>query len=117
MTMGLYDQFWDVVLNHNQAATSKMVSFTTAAPSNATTSTINETVPNTSANTTSLNMLVCSEGFYFDENGTDVCRPRCGEFLHEPLAVIISEVTATCVGLISSVTLIVLALTLQRDTL
>ena len=62
-------------------------------------------------------LLVCSEGFFFDENVTNLCRPVCGEFNPTPYGVEILEKISVCIGFLASVILIVLALTVQKKTL
>lgn len=78
---------------------------------------INQTTLNSSERNTSNGNLVCSEDFFFDENRTGLCRPECGKFQQQSLAVQIIETLAICVGAISSIVLVVLTLTLHRDTM
>lgn len=61
-------------------------------------------------------LMECSEGFYYD-NGTGLCRPECGMFGKISNGLAILERVAIFIGLIASVTMFVLALTLQRNTL
>ena len=69
-------------------------------------------------NETSLDgQLVCSEGFYFDENGTNLCRPTCGEFFPASLSAQIIQRTALAISFITSVLMFILALTVQREVL
>ena len=69
-------------------------------------------------NETSLDgQLVCSEGFYFDENGTNLCRPTCGEFFAPSLSAQIIQRTAVTISFITSVLMFILALTVQREVL
>ena len=61
--------------------------------------------------------LNCSEAFFFDENVTNRCRPICGEFSTIPLGALIIERGALVIGFIAAATVLVLAVTVQRDTL
>ena len=61
--------------------------------------------------------LVCSEGFFFDENATQLCRPICGEFNRLPLSVQIVEQMCVCICFIGSIMLFIMALTVQRESL
>ncbi len=61
--------------------------------------------------------FVCSEGFFYDQNGTGFCRPKCGEFGYKQLGIVIPERIAMCISLIASVIVFILALTYQRSTL
>ena len=61
--------------------------------------------------------LVCSEGFFYDQNGTGLCRPECGQFEHASSGLVILERVSICIGLTVSVVMFFLALTLQRKTL
>lgn len=61
----------------------------------------------------------CSDGFYLDDgqNGTNTCRPDCGQFLKKPFVRQFFENTAICVSIIASITVFVLAVTVQRKTM
>ena len=61
--------------------------------------------------------LMCSEGFYYDQNGTGFCRPKCGIFGYKKLGIVIPERIALCISLIASVIMFILALTYQKSTL
>ena len=63
------------------------------------------------------NLPTCSDGFYHDENGTGLCRPLCGEYNPKPLVFKVVDFFAACVGITSSVTIFVLAFTIQRESL
>ena len=55
----------------------------------------------------------CSEGF----NGTDVCRPVCGEANSRSFAAQIIEIVSASLGLIACVGMVLYALTVQRHSL
>jgi hypothetical protein len=59
----------------------------------------------------------CSDGFFLDKNATNLCRPLCGEFRRTRFGVQVLENTAICVCLVASVIMLILALTVQRDSL
>ena len=59
----------------------------------------------------------CSEWFYFDENGTEFCRPICGEISPKSLGLQIVEKAAVCMGFVACVIMFILALTVQRKSL
>ena len=71
---------------------------------------------NQSYSNTTPNRLECSDGFYFDENGSRLCLPACGEWDPFPF-VTYSILVSTIVCLVSSMVMIGLALTVQRDKL
>lgn len=60
---------------------------------------------------------MCSEGFFFDKNVTNLCRPICGEFNPLVHAAVIFEIASLFVASIASVVVIVLALTARRKTM
>ena len=60
--------------------------------------------------------LVCGEGFFFDENGTDSCRPTCGEFNPLPYSIVVTLRLFIAVCLAASVIMFVLVV-IQRKTL
>ena len=62
-------------------------------------------------------ILECAEGFFFDENRTELCRPTCGEFGTTPLSVQIVEDVCACICFIASIIVFIMALTVQRDSL
>ena len=62
-------------------------------------------------------ILECAEGFFFDENRTELCRPTCGEFGTTPLSVQIVEDVCVCICFIASIIVFIMALTVQRDSL
>lgn len=59
----------------------------------------------------------CSEGFFFDENGTRLCRPICGEINPKHIALQVLENASVCACFVASVLMFALALTVQRDSL
>lgn len=59
----------------------------------------------------------CSEEFFFDENVTNICRPICGELNPVPLGVQILYKISVVIGSIAAVTVIILALAVQREKL
>ena len=61
--------------------------------------------------------LKCSKEFFFDENVTNLCRPTCGEFHQTKIGIQALENTTVCICFMASVTMFILALTLQRNTL
>ncbi len=61
--------------------------------------------------------LACSEGFYYDQNGTGLCRPECGQFERAKYGLVILERVTVCVGIVVAIAMCILALTLQRNTL
>ena len=63
------------------------------------------------------NQFICSEGFFFDENETRLCRPICGEINPKHIGLQVLENVAICVCFIASVLMFILALTVQRDSL
>ena len=65
-------------------------------------------------NTSSLD---CSDEFFYDENGTGLCRPLCGRLNQKPLGTKILRPVSACVGIISAVIVFILALTVQRESL
>ena len=71
----------------------------------------------TSINETNELLVSCSEGFFYDQNGTGFCRPKCGEFGYKQLGIVVPEIIASCISLIASVIMFTLALTYQRSTL
>jgi hypothetical protein len=73
-----------------------------------------EPVSNQSAPTgTSRN---CSEGFFFDENASGICRPICGEFSFNtvPQASLIFYKIGIIASAITTVVVIILSVTVQR---
>ena len=61
--------------------------------------------------------LDCLEGFFFDKNVSNLCRPICGEFNPTPLVVTIVEDVFIVACFIASIMMFILALTVQRKTL
>ena len=61
--------------------------------------------------------LLCSEGFFFDENGTGFCRPECGEFMRAPTGIVTVELVTICISIAASVLMFILAMTCQRSIL
>ena len=61
--------------------------------------------------------LMCSEGFFFDQNGTGFCRPECGEFRRTPLNLVIIERVFVSTSLVASVIMFIMASTFQRKRL
>ncbi len=59
----------------------------------------------------------CSEGFFYDHNGTEFCRPECAGFGRIKNGLVILERVAICIGLVSAVAMFVLALSIQKKTL
>ena len=72
--------------------------------------TTNETTGNDSA-------IMCSEGFFYDQDNTRLCRPECGEFNKLPQFEIILQQVCTFIGFITAVIVLILAFTIQRDKL
>lgn len=68
-------------------------------------------------NSSSDHPLECNEGFFYDVNGTGVCRPECGKFGHRSLGAVIIERASVCLGFLVAVAVWILALTIQRSTL
>ena len=58
--------------------------------------------------------LECNVGFYFDWNGTGLCRPECGSFRRVSLWRLIMEKMAICSSFIASVFMFVISFTIQR---
>ena len=82
---------------------------------NGSTLTLNETAP--SAATTTVN-ITCAEGYYLSDNGT-VCRPLCSNWV-EPVNIDfkhIATIIVAATGLLSVIVLLVLAVTVQRNTM
>lgn len=72
------------------------------------------------SNTSSSNMdmfLDCTDGFFFDVNGTGTCLPECGDFNPRFQALVIIEQISLWAGLVASVVLLILASTIQRKSL
>lgn len=63
------------------------------------------------------NQLVCSDGFYFDEDETRLCRPICGEINPKHIGLQILENASICICFIASVLMFILALSVQKDSL
>ena len=61
--------------------------------------------------------LICSEGFYFDVNATNLCRPTCGEFFPVGFASLIIIRSAVSISFVASVVMFILALTIQREVM
>ena len=59
----------------------------------------------------------CSDGFFFDANVTNICRPICGGFSPTPLFLQILYKISIVVGIIAAVIVVILALTVQREKL
>ena len=59
----------------------------------------------------------CREGFYFDLNETNSCRPECGEFMYSSLVSVIFSRLSYTLGLFASAAMLILALTLQKKIL
>ncbi len=59
----------------------------------------------------------CSGGFFFDENVTNLCRPICGETNPLPLAIVITQRVSIIIGVIASLVVFILALTVQKKSL
>ena len=61
--------------------------------------------------------ILCSEGFFYDVNGTGSCRPECGRFEKMEHGLVIFQ--QLCIGLclLATVLMVLLALTVQRSTL
>ena len=72
---------------------------------------------NQNSSNTTLNELECSNGFYFDVNRSGLCLPECGEFSLIPLPVYILGCVIVVVCFISSMIMIIIALTIERHTL
>ena len=60
--------------------------------------------------------LVCGEGFFFDENGTNLCRPTCGEFNPLSYGIVLTLRLFIAVCLAASLIMFVLVV-IQRKTL
>ena len=60
--------------------------------------------------------LVCSDGFFFDENVTNFCKPTCGELNLQPIGVMVQR-GAVSISFIASILMFILALTVERETL
>ena len=58
--------------------------------------------------------LVCSDGFFYDQNGTGLCRPECGAFRRVPLSRIIIEILAIVASFLGSIAMFLITLTVQR---
>ena len=58
--------------------------------------------------------LECAEGFFYDQNGTGLCRPECGQFQKFSLAVVKIEQASIVTGFVASVVMAILALTYLR---
>ena len=76
-------------------------------------------VANTSVINTSLQHSpeTCNEGYFFDENDTKLCRPTCGVVGYKSLGLIVVERIAICICFVASVVQLVVAVTVQRDTM
>ena len=61
--------------------------------------------------------LNCSDGFFFDENMTEICIPECGEFNPRYDAVVYIEEIAVFVGFVAAIILLILAFTFLRKSL
>ena len=73
--------------------------------------------PNTTLINSSDHPLVCSDGFFYDQNDTGLCRPECAQFGRINTGLVVIERIAICIGLVASVALFILSVTLQRSTL
>ncbi len=60
---------------------------------------------------------MCSEGYFFDANGTGLCRPECGQLQLAEIGLVIIVQVCGGIGLVTFVLMIVLAVTIQRKTL
>ena len=58
--------------------------------------------------------LECAENFFFNENGSAICVPICGEFSFIKREIRIFNKVVVSVCFIASVTMIVITLTIQR---
>ena len=81
------------------------------------TDTSDDCVHGSIGNTSSNMMLNCSEGFFFDGNGSGFCMPECGEFNSRPQAVVILEVISVWAGVLASAVFLALAFTTERKSL
>ena len=61
--------------------------------------------------------LECPNGLFYDQNGTGICRPECGQFRRSSLVVEFFQILSVCTGFVASVIMFILAFTLQRKTL
>ena len=59
----------------------------------------------------------CQQGFFFDQNETEMCRPECGEFMLSPLASVVLSRLSYFIGLVASVVMFILAIMLHRKKL
>ena len=66
----------------------------------------------------SSNIPECLEDFYFDANGSELCRPICGEYDPTPssLHLIVISRASFILGVIASVFVFLIALIVQRDS-
>ena len=58
--------------------------------------------------------LECSNGFFYDQNGTGLCRPECGKFRKTELGRLAIEGIAVGASLVASVMMFILACKFQR---
>ena len=59
--------------------------------------------------------LVCSDGFFYDQNGTGLCRPECGAFRRVTLSRRVVEILATVASLLGSIAMFLIIFTVQRE--
>ena len=59
--------------------------------------------------------LVCSDGFFYDQNGTGLCRPECGAFRRVTLSRRVVEILATVASLLGSIAMFLITFTVQRE--
>ena len=76
----------------------------------------NSSLTTTPRNQTRGEILMCSDGFFFDENVTNLCRPTCGEFNPTSIGIQIVHRGAISISFIASVLMFILALAVQRET-
>ena len=83
-----------------------------------TTSQIDRTPDLEFTDNSSSNIPECLEDFYFDTNGSELCRPICGEYDPTPssLHLIVISRASFILGVIASVLLFLIALIVQRDS-
>ena len=63
------------------------------------------------------NTIVCADNFYHDENGTNLCRPICGEFDPSSLPAVVLLMVSIGICPVASIIMFIMALVFQRNTL
>ena len=73
-----------------------------------------ELINHTSNNVIDQQVEECDDGLYYDQNGTGLCRPECGEYRYNPVN---EERAFIIISIVASVTMFIMTFTFQRSTL